>query len=73
MLCVGSAVPGALVGDGTPGGDIAALVSCSEFTASLGLDPGENQTVWKITLEAFDASGSTSAKERSIVINLAVP
>jgi serine protease len=73
VLCVGSAVPGALVGDGTPGGDIAALVSCSEFTATLGLDPGENQTVWKITLEAFDASGSTSAKERSIVINLAVP
>ena len=73
VLCVGSAVPGALVGDGTPGGDIAALVSCSEFTATLDIDPGENQTVWTITLEAFDASGSTSATERSIVINLAVP
>ena len=73
VLCVGSAVPGALVGDGTPGGDIAALVSCSEFTATLDIDPGENQTVWTITLEAFDASGSTSATERSIVINFAVP
>ncbi|MET1001497.1 MAG: S8/S53 family peptidase [Acidimicrobiia bacterium] len=73
VLCAGSQVPGVQSGDGTPGDDIAAVVSCSEFTASLGLDNGATQTVWTIALEAWDASGSTSTVERSIVINFAAP
>jgi hypothetical protein len=84
VLCTGSDVPDDeepnepglwLQGNGgnQPGPQFKAVVDCSSFDATLGLNGEIGAANWTIVLEAFDSSGGPAGEDRVMIeVHLAV-